>query len=121
MNKKSKENLYLDKLSKEELNNKYNKALFQSHRIWNLTRESFWSMIAFWLLYIIFSERWSLGAIYIIFTISTFILSIIHLRTYKGKGEKWFAITSLCISSFWLAMFLLGVLIGVIIAIVESA
>lgn len=108
------------RFTKKELNNKYNKALFQSYRIWNLTRESFWSMIAFWLLYLIFQEHWSLGFIWIIFTISTFIFSIIHLRTYKEKGEKWFAVTSLCISSFWLLMFIMGFIIGFIIAIVES-
>lgn len=120
MNKKLKENHYLNKLSEEELNRTYNKALFQNYNIWNLTREGFWCMVAFWLLYVIFTEKDSLAFIWVIFTISTFVFSIIHLRTYKEKGERWFAITSLCISSFWLLIFIIGFIVGLIIGILES-
>jgi hypothetical protein len=51
-----------------------------------------------------------LSLVWTAFAIGTFVLSIIHLIKYK---QKTFAITSLVISSIWVFIFIIGMIIGI--------
>jgi hypothetical protein len=86
----------------------------QNKFVWNGLRISFWVMIALWGLFIISNYPTEnldiLSWIWIISAIGTFVLSIIHLVKYK---QKTFAIISLVVSSIWIFIFMIGVIVGV--------
>jgi len=81
--------------------------------VWTWLRISFYTMVGFYFLILISPVYEELTILDLTFTLalfSTFVLSIIHLVKYEKKG---FAITSLVISSIFLFIFLIGVMIGI--------
>jgi hypothetical protein len=86
----------------------------QKQFVWNGLRISFWIMIALWGLFTITNYPTEnldiLSWVWVISAIATFVLSIIHLVKYK---QKTFAITSLVISSIWVFIFIIGMIIGI--------
>jgi heme/copper-type cytochrome/quinol oxidase subunit 4 len=86
----------------------------KNKKLWINTRISFWLMVAFWMaasLVLSVNEESTTGLMLSVIAcglvISTFVMSILHLRTYKQKG---FAVTALVISSMGILFMLLGAL-----------
>lgn len=78
--------------------------------VWHSLRICFWVLVGVWFLATITEVPILISMVLAISLISTFVLSIIHLVKYE---EKAFAVTSLCISSFGMFFFLIGLLEGV--------
>lgn len=85
----------------------------QNKFIWYLARISFYSMVAIWILALLFfaytSNNIIITSFFVLLLLSiilTFILSIIHLTKYQKKG---FAVTSLIISSIGVIQMFLGI------------
>lgn len=94
-------------------NPKYNiKEIKKKSFVWYSLRISFWIMIGFWILSIIFEELsliYALSIIWIGIVIFNFVVSIIHLVKYKNKA---FAILSLVLSSVMILLFIIGFMYG---------
>lgn len=73
-------------------------------------RFSFWIMIAFWIgnAFTGLMNEGLLLIIWLISIISCFVISIMHLSTYKKKA---FAVVSLVLSSYLILTFIIGVMI----------
>jgi hypothetical protein len=84
--------------------------------VWYGLRIGFWIIIALWvwstITYMGTEEEFSLilVSIWVIFSLFTFILSIIHLTKYKRKS---FAIVALVLSSYLLLTFIIGLTLGI--------
>lgn len=86
--------------------------------VWLWSRIGFYCMLSLWVIadVLVFLKGSNtitaiLSILTLVFTIFTFVLSIIHLNKYQRKA---FAITALVISSILLVIFSLGFLIGFI-------
>ena len=93
----------------------------KNKRVWLWTRIAFYAFIIIWILLMIFDKPDVLVTIisYLIIAsaISTFVLSIIHLRKYKQKG---FAITALVISSLWILIIFISIIYGILLGLIGS-
>jgi len=94
------------------------------YRVWNRTRTSFFWMVATWFISAFIFLLAAIGDVpemmilYFVFVfihigliISTFVLSIMHLRRYKEKG---LAVTALVFSSLGVFQFIVGFLLGLL-------
>lgn len=92
----------------------------KNKRVWLWTRISFYVSIASWVLLTILDTDITTTIFSNLLTasaISTFVLSIIHLRKYKQKG---LAITALVISSLWILIIFIALIYGILLGLIGS-
>lgn len=86
--------------------NNYN-SLF----VWNALRISFWLMVIINVLTYFAGDSTFIILMLVLASIFSFVFSIIHLVKYK---EKALAIVSLCISGFYVFIFVIGISLALI-------